>query len=128
MPDTNERSAYPHPREFAVMRPEYTDLEDGGFVATITVSPFSVEGQSVSRPGARRAALHKAQLTYRSYHSTFVVESPFPEEFTDQEGMQWNRLSPLQRQSMGDYSFEDMEGEVDYADIDQMLMWDVRPV
>ena len=38
MPETNERSAYPHPQDFAVMRPEYTDLEDGAYHATITVS------------------------------------------------------------------------------------------
>ena len=128
MSDTIERSAYPHPHDFAVMRPEYTDLEDGTFEATITVPPFSVEGQSVSRPGARRAALHKAQLTYRSYHTSHVVDSPFPEEFTDQEGMRWKRLGVLQRQALGDYSFEDQDGEMDYANIEQMLMWDVRPV
>ena len=30
--DNNERSAYPHPGDFKVMRPEYTDLEDGFLV------------------------------------------------------------------------------------------------
>ena len=32
-----------------------------------------------------------------------------------------------QRDSLGDYTFEDADGE-DSADIEQMLQWDVRPV
>lgn len=127
MPDTNERSAYPHPEEFEVMRPEYTDLEDGYVQASITVSPFRVSGKSMTRPGARRAALHQAHITYRSYHPSYRVRSPFPQEFMDQEGMQWRRLGPIQRTILGDYSFTDPDGEEDYATIEQMLTWDVRP-
>jgi len=124
----NERSAYPQPEEFEVMRPEYTDLEDGYVEAIITVSPFKVTGRSATRPGARRAALYVAQHNYRSYHPSYRVKSPFPDTFVDQEGIQWKRLGPALRQKMGDYMFTDEEGEEDYADIEQMLLWDVRPV
>ncbi len=127
MADTNERSAYPLPTEFEVMRPEYTELEDGFVQASITVSPFRVAGKSMTRPGARRAAIHQAHHTYRSYHPSYRVESPFPDEFEDQEGMRWKRMAPLQRVSLGDYSFTDPDGEEDYATIEQMLAWDVRP-
>ncbi|MDX1546200.1 MAG: hypothetical protein R3247_04395 [Rhodothermales bacterium] len=128
MSDYTERSAYPHPEEFEVMRPEYTELEDGYFQASITVSPFRVTGKSVTKPGARRAALYEAQKTYRSYHPSFRLRSPFPEAFTDQEGVQWERVPPMKRPTTGDYMFVSEEGEEDYADIEQMLMWDVRPV
>ena len=127
MRDPDERSAYPHPEEFEVMRPEYTELEDGYFQASITVSPFRVTGRSVARPGARRAALYQAQNTYRSYHPTYRLKSPFPEDFTDQEGVRWKRMSPIRRPTTGDYLFIDEDGEEDYTDIEQMLMWDVRP-
>ena len=40
--------------------------------------------------------------------------------------MKWSRVRTSQRASLGDYAFEDEEGE-DYADIEQMLLWDVRP-
>ena len=128
MPEYSERSAYPHPEEFEVMRPEYTDLEDGYFQASITVSPFRVVGKSVSRPGARRAALYEAHKTYRSYHPSFRVDSPYPEAFVDQEGVQWKRVPAMKRATTGDYLFVSEDGEEDYADIEQMLMWDVRPV
>ena len=128
MPDTTERSAYPHPDDFKVMRPEYTELEDGFFQASITVSPFRVTGRSATKPGARRAALYAAENTYHSYHPSYRVQSPFPDSFVDQEGVTWNRVPAMRRESMGDYSFVDEDGEEDYADIEQMLMWDVRPV
>ncbi len=124
----NEHSAYPHPEDFAVMRPEYTELEDGYFQASITVTPFRVTGRSTTRPGARRAALYEAHKTYRSYHPSFRVASPFPDEFVDQEGVHWKRVSPMKQATMGDYVFVDEDGVEDYADVEQMLMWDVRPV
>lgn len=127
MSDFNERSAYPHPDDFKVMRPEYEELEDGGFEATIFVSPFKVEGRSASKPGARRAAIYEASKTYRSYHPSYRVESPFPDEFTDREGMSWRRVPASQREQIGDYIFTDEEGEEDYVDIETMLLWDVRP-
>ncbi len=125
--DFNERSAYPHPDDFKVMRPEYTELEDGYFQATITIAPFKVTGRSVTKAGARRAAIYEAAKTYRSYHPSYRIESPYPDEFVDQEGMHWRRVSPMQREKLGDYVFVDEEGEEDYADIETMLMWDVRP-
>ena len=128
MADFNERSAYPHPEDFEVMRPEYTEQEDGYFQASITLTPFRVTGKSMSRPGARRAALYEAQKTYKSYHPSYRVKSPFPDEFTDQEGVSWKRIPPMRRATTGDYLFIGEEGEEDYADIEQMLMWDVRPV
>ena len=128
MRDFGERSAYPHPEDFEVMRPEYTELEDGYFQASITVSPFRVTGRSATRPGARRAALYQAQQTYRSYHPSYRIKSPFPEAFVDQEGVQWKRMSAMKRPTTGDYMFVSEDGEEDYADIEQMLMWDVRPV
>ena len=109
------------------MRPEYAELEDGYFQASITVSPFRVTGKSATRPGARRAALYQAQNTYRSYHPHYRIRSPFPDDFTDQEGMQWKRMSPMRRATTGDYMFVSDDGDEDYADIEQMLMWDVRP-
>lgn len=128
MRDLGERSAYPHPEDFEVMRPEYMDLEDGYVQASITVSPFRVTGKSATRAGARRAALYEASKTYRSYHPSFRIDSPFPDEFVDQEGVQWKRMSPMKRTTTGDYMFVSEDGEEDYADIEQMLMWDVRPV
>ena len=53
--------------------------------------------------------------------------NPYPAEFVDQEGQTWKLLSPPQREKLGDYSYTDVDGEEDSADIDQMLMWDVRP-
>ena len=122
-----ERSAYPHPDEFKVMRPEYTELEEEeGFQASITIAPFRVVGRSTTKAGARRAALYEAAKTYRSYHPSYRIESPFPDEFEDGDGVRWTRVRTSQRASLGDYAFADEEGE-DYADIEQMLLWDVRP-
>jgi hypothetical protein len=126
MMENNERSAYPHPDEFKVMRPEYLEQEDGSVQATILIAPFKVVGRSVSEPGARRAAIYEACKVYKSYHPQYVPESPFPEAFTDTENTTWKRLNAMQR-SMGDYAFVDADGEEDYADIETMLMWDVRP-
>lgn len=125
MDDFNERSAYPHPEEFKVMRPEYVEEEDGELSeATITIAPFKVTGQSVTRPGARRAALYKAEQVYRSYHPSYRIQSPYPDEFVDQNGTSWKRLSEMQR-DLGDYEFTDEDGS-DYTDIETMLLWDVR--
>ena len=126
--DVNERSAYPHPVDFKVMRPEYLEQEDGFFAASITITPFKVTGKSATMAGARRAALYEAEKTYKSYHPSYRVSNPYPSEFTDQDGQTWKRNSPMQREKLGDYSFTDIDGEEDYADIEQMLMWDVRPV
>jgi len=128
MLETAERSAYPSPDDFRVMRPEYTDLEDGTFQASITITPFRVVGVSATRAGARRGALYEAEKTYRSYHPSYKVLSPYPDEFVDQEGVRWKRLAPSMRDELGDYVFVDSEDEEDYADIETMLMWDVRPV
>ena len=120
----NERSAYPHPDEFKVMRPEYLETEEGLEEATITIAPFKVTGTSSTRPGARRAALYKAEEVYRSYHPSYRIQSPFPDEFVDQNGTQWKRLAPHLRHQ-GDYEFSDDDGE-DYTDIETMLLWDIR--
>jgi hypothetical protein len=124
----DERSAYPHPDEFKVMRPEYLDPEEegGDVVASITIAPFRVVGRSATRAGARRAALYEAAKTYRNYHPSYRVESPFPDEFTDENGTKWARVAEHLRAKLGDYTFEDEEGE-DSTNIEQMLMWDVRP-
>lgn len=126
--DFNERSAYPHPDDFKVMRPEYSEEEDGFVDATITITPFKVTGKSATKPGARRAALHEAEKVYRSYHPSYRIDSPYPMEFVDNEAVNWKRLSPMQRESLGDYSFTDADGDEDYTDIETMLMWDIRPV
>lgn len=127
MQDSIERSAYPHPEEFKVMRPEYTELEDNYFRATITVAPFRVTGESSTKAGARRAALFEAEKTYRSYHPSYRVGNPYPDEFVDLENMKWSRIAPSKREQLGDYMFVDDTGEEDYADIETMLTWDVRP-
>lgn len=127
MSNFDERSAYPKPLDFEVMRPEYEKTEDGSVIATITVTPFEVTGSSVTEPGARRAAIHEAHKTYKTYHPNYEVPSPFPDEFKDRQGILWKRLSPLARTMQGDYSFTDSDGEEDYANIEQMLLWDVRP-
>jgi hypothetical protein len=126
--EITERSAYPHPNDFKVMRPEYTDLEDGFFLATITITPFKVSGKSATKPGARRAALFEAEKTYRSYHPSYRTTNPYPSEFVDNESVKWRLLSPMQRERLGDYVFESEDGEEDYADIETMLTWDVRPI
>ena len=126
MIEFDERSAYPLPNDFEVTRPEYEEQEHGSVRAIITVSPFEVTGVSAWPPGARRAALHQAHKTYRSYHPSYEVPSPFPDEFTDQEGVEWKRVPGSDYTAEGDYVFMQDEEE-DYADIDQMLMWDVRP-
>lgn len=122
-----ERSAYPHPEEFEVMRPEYTELEDDYYRATITVAPFRVQGESRTKAGARRAALYEAEKTYRSYHPSYRIKSPYPDEFVDREGVQWFRIPESRRDELGDYRFVDESGEEDFADIESMLAWDVRP-
>ncbi len=126
----NERSAYPHPSDFKVMRPEYLEQEDGFFLATITITPFKVSGKSSSMAGARRAALYEAEKTYHSYHPSYRTTNPYPAEFIDNEAVNWKLLSPMQREKFGDYLFvsnDGAEADEDYADIEQMLMWDVRP-
>ncbi len=128
MLETTERSAYPVPEDFEVMRPEYTDLEDGTFQASITITPFRVTGTSATKAGARRAALYEAEKTYRSYHPSYRIASPFPDSFEDQEGVSWTRVPASRREELGDYKFVDADGEEDFADIEQMLLWDVRPV
>jgi hypothetical protein len=125
MDNYNERSAYPHPDEFKVMRPEYVeDEEESLSEATITIAPFKVTGVSVTRPGARRAALYKAEEVYRSYHPSYRIKSPFPNEFVDQSGTRWKRL-PEGKRDLGDYEFFDEDGS-DYTDIETMLLWDIR--
>ncbi len=109
------------------MRPEYLEQEDGFFVASITITPFKVTGRSTTMAGARRAALYEAEKTYKSYHPSYRVSNPYPAEFVDLEGQQWKLNSPLMREKNGDYAFTDADGEEDYADIEQMLMWDIRP-
>ena len=128
MRNYNESSAYPHVEDFKVMRPEYTDLEDGLFMATITIPPFRVMGKSATKAGARRAAIYESAKTYRSYHPSYRLESPFPESFKDAEGMKWERVSRSRKDALGDYRFIDESGEEDFADIETMLVWDVRPV
>ena len=128
-PDINERSAYPHPDDFKVMRPEYNNPEEDGSdpneaKAIITVAPFSVEGVSATRPGARRAALYEAAKVYKEYHPSYKIEDPYPKEFVDEQGTKWRRLSVMQKAN-GDYEFSDEDGS-DYADIESMLSWDVR--
>ena len=127
MLETTERSAYPVPGDFKVMRPEYEDLEDGTFEASITITPFRVVGTSSTKAGARRAALYEAEKTYRNYHPSYRIESPFPDEFTDPDGVRWTRIVQSKRDEFGDYSFVDADGEEDYGDIEQMLLWDIRP-
>lgn len=122
----SDRSAYPHPDEFKVKRPEYIELEDGYYRAIIEIPPFKVVGESRTKAGARRVALYRAAQTYHSYHPSYRVENPYPDEFVDQEGTRWRRLPPSQRQ-LGDYAFVGPDGEEDYATIEQMLMWDIRP-
>ncbi len=123
----DERSAYPKPLDFEVMRPEYEVDDDGSVSATITVSPFVVNGTSATEPGARRAAIYEAHKKYKDYHPSYEIPSPFPDEFTEENGTQWKRLSPMALSIRGDYAFVDSDGEEDYAKIEQMLMWDVRP-
>ncbi|GAB5517904.1 MAG: hypothetical protein RhofKO_01550 [Rhodothermales bacterium] len=128
MADYNERSAYPHPGDFKVMRPEYSEIdEDQLYTASITIAPFKVTGKSATKAGARRAALYEAHQTYRSYHPSYSIKSPFPDEFEDSEGVKWVRIPKVQRAMLGDYKFVDADGEEDYADIETMLLWGVRP-
>ena len=126
--DFSERSAYPHPDDFKVMRPEYEEKEEGVEDdlehATITIAPFKVNGTSVTRAGARRAALYEAEKVYRSYHPSYRIQDPYPDEFIDRAGTRWKRLSPMKK-DLGDFEFFDEDGS-DYADIEQMLLWDVR--
>ena len=109
------------------MRPEYTELADGGVEAAISVVPYKVVGQSVTCAGARRAAVYQAHQTYKHYNPSYELPCPFPEEFIDQEGVAWKRMSSIMRATTGDYMFADQNGEEDYASIEQMLSWDVRP-
>ena len=47
--------------------------------------------------------------------------------FEDENGTRWARVPEHQRTRLGDYTFTDEDGD-DSTDIEQMLMWDVRPV
>jgi hypothetical protein len=127
MNDYNERSAYPHVEDFKVMRPEYVDLEGGMVQASITIAPFKVVGVSASKAGARRAAIYEAAKTYRSYHPSFRIEPPFPEQFVDRDGVRWDQVSPMKRSELGDYRFVDADDYEDFTDIETMLLWDIRP-
>ena len=109
------------------MRPEYSEMEDAYFRAVITISSFRVAGESRTEAGARRAALYEAEKTYRSYHPSYRVRNPYPDNFSDREGTKWSRVPPSKRDQMGDYRFVDAEDEEDFADIESMLTWDVRP-
>ncbi len=95
--------------------------------ASIFVAPYRVVGQSLTRPGARRAAVYQAHQTYKHYNPSYRVPCPFPDEFADQEDVSWKRMSTIMRATTGDYRFTDLDGEYDYASIEQMLTWDVRP-
>ena len=128
MRDYSESSAYPHVDDFKVMRPEYLELEDGLFQATITIAPFKVVGRSATKAGARRAAIYESAKTYRSYHPSYRIATPFPDKFVDQSGMKWEKVSAMQLNKLGDFRFIDDDGEEDFADIETMLVWDVRPV
>ncbi len=127
MRDYSESSAYPHVDDFKVMRPEYIELEDGLFQATDTIAPFKVVGRSATKAGARRAAIYESAKTYRSYHPSYRINLPFPETFKDREGMRWELVSPMQRNKLGDYRFIGDGDEEDFADIETMLLWDIRP-
>ena len=111
------------------MRPEYAEpQEEGDLVrASITIAPFRVTGESTTKAGARRAALYEAEKTYRSYHPSYRVESPFPDAFTDGDGTAWTRVPAKDREKLGDYFFTTTDGEEDSSDIESMLSWDVRP-
>ena len=122
-----EHSAYPHPEEFQVMRPEYHEQEDGYWRAVIQVMDFKVSGVSGTKPGARRAALYQAEQTYRNYHPRYRVQNPYPDRFTDREGQKWERVPQRERHQAGDYRVLDTYGDEDYANIEDMLMWDIRP-
>lgn len=122
-----DASAYPEPEDFAVKRPSYREKDDGMFQATIEVASFRVNGESATKAGARRAALYEAKKTYHSYHPSYKVENPYPDEFVDRQGMEWRRVPRHKRDQLGDYIFVDDQGEEDYVDIETMLLWDVRP-
>ena len=130
MSDFNERSAYPSPDEFRVMRPEYSEVQQEGELvrASITIAPFRVTGESTTKAGARRAALYDAEKTYRSYHPSYRIESPFSDSFIDADGTRWQRVPAKDREKLGDYFFTTTDGEEDSSDIESMLAWDVRPV
>ena len=125
MPD--EHTPYPHPDEFAIMRPQYYEQDDGFWQAVIEVSPYKSSGQSRTKAGARRSALLEAQKTYKSHHSDYTIPDHYPDSFTDREGMEWERTPSIQRGQKGDYTFTDEEGVDDYVDLETMLLWDVRP-
>jgi len=133
MPE-DQSSAYPEPSDFEVKRPDYHEDDSGFVTARITISPFTVEGESQTKAGARRAALYEAEKTYASYHPNYDERDPFPDHFRDRQGAEWERLPPFERTTYGDFKFvntyEDEDEEVveeDYADVETMLLWDVRP-
>src|SRR5690606_20019009 len=93
----------------------------------ITIAPFRVTGRSISKPGARRAALYEAEQTYRNYHPSHRIPSPYPDAVTDLVGTKWTRVRASQRADLGDYAFL-LEGQDEdaYPSLEQMLAWDVR--
>ena len=72
-----ERSAYPKPLDFEVMRPEYEEHDDGTVTATITVTPFEVQGSSVTEPGARRRPSMKRTKPTRPTTPVTKFRAPF---------------------------------------------------
>lgn len=120
-----DRTTYPHPDDFSVMRPQYHTTEDGMYEAVIEVTPFEVRGTSATKAGARRAAIRSAEKNYKSHNPSYQLEELYPENFVDQEGTEWERVDPSDRSELGDYAFTDENG-TDYVDIDTMLLWDVR--
>lgn len=120
-----DRTTYPHPDDFSVKRPQYHATDDGMYEAVIDVPPFTVKGVSATKAGARRAAIRQAEKNYKSHNPSYQLRDLYPDKFVDHEGTEWERVSPMQRAELGDYAFTDENG-TDYADIDTMLLWDVR--
>lgn len=120
-----DRTAYPHPTDFSVKRPEYHETDEELVEAVIDVSPFTVKGISATRPGARRAAIRVAEKNYKSYNPSYRLTNPYPREFVDNEGTHWERVPRSKRSTLGDYAFTDENG-TDYVDIETMFLWDVR--
>ncbi len=64
-------------------------MEAGTIQAMIDLTPLWAAGMSSTRTGARCAVLYQAHKTYKSYHPSYVVPSPFPDSFTDQRDLTW---------------------------------------
>ena len=102
------------------------------FLLQATVPTTGAFSLSVDVGGNRRDSQYRSNGVYIRnlaipgvYSYANYTEPPISTDYREKRAV--NSLYAQARGAYGDYLFVDQEGEEDYADIETMLMWDVRP-